>query len=296
MFGKKRTRELLLVSFLLTPALLIFFVYRILPLLWNLVLSFTFWRPAKTPEFAGLEHYNEMIFYDDVFWEALSNTIIYMAGMPIAIALATIVALLVNARVGGRNIYRSAIFISYPMMPVAVGIIWQWLYNERVGLINYVLLSLGIIDDPIAFLQSTTYALPSVMLVGIWQILGFFMIILLTGLQSISQNLYEAAAIDGTSNWRQFWRITFPLLRPSLFLCFVIGVISSFTSFDLIYVMTGGGPGHATELLITYIYKTAFELSSFDYAGALTIMMFVLFLGITLIANRIAGGEAGKIE
>jgi ABC-type sugar transport system permease subunit len=296
MIKTKRTRELLLIGFFLTPALLIFFVYRILPLIWNLALSFTFWRPAQSPEFAGLYHYEEMLFYDDVFWTALGNTLLYMAGMPVAIALATIVALLVNARIGGRNIYRAVIFISYPMMPVAVGIIWQWLYNERVGLINYVLRSLGIIDQPIAFLESTAYALPSVIVVGIWQILGFFMIILLTGLQAIPQNLYEAAAIDGTSAWRSFWRITFPLIRPSLFLCFVIGVISSFTSFDLIYVMTGGGPGHATELLITHIYKTAFELTSFDYAGALTVVMFALFLGITLIVNRFAGGEAGKIE
>ena len=295
MIRRKRTRELLLIGFLLTPALLVFFVYRILPLIWNLVLSFSFWRPATTPEFAGLYHYEEMLFYDDVFWEALGNTLAYMAAMPIAIALAIGVALLVNARIRGRNVYRAIIFISYPMMPVAVGIIWQWLYNEKVGLINYALRSAGLIDQPIAFLENTATALPSVIVVGIWQILGFFMIIILTGLQTIPNSLYEAAAIDGAGPARRFWRITLPLLRPSLFLCFVIGVISSFTSFDLIYVMTGGGPGHATELLITYIYKTAFELTSFDYAGALTVVMFVLFLGITLIANRFSGGEAGKV-
>ncbi|MCB9968370.1 MAG: sugar ABC transporter permease [Geminicoccaceae bacterium] len=131
---------------------------------------------------------------------------------------------------------------------------------------------------------------------AIWQIVGFFMIILLTGLQSIPQNLYEAASIDGASRWSQFWRITLPLLRPSLFLCFVIGIIASFTSFDLIYVMTGGGPGHATELLITYVYKTAFTLTQFDYAGALTIVMFLLFVGIALIGNLLAGGDAGRVD
>lgn len=296
MIARKRTRELLFISFFLTPALLIFFVYRILPLFWNLALSFVYWRPMQTPEFAGLEHFEEMFIYDDVFWTALTNTLIYMASMPLAIAMAMGIALLVNVQIGGRNIYRAIIFMSYPMMPVAVGIIWQWLYNERVGLINYVLRSTGIIDEPIAFLETTSTALPSVIAVGIWQIVGFFMIIILTGLQSIPQNLYEAAAIDGTSTWRRFWRITLPLLRPSLFLCFVVGIISSFTSFDLIYVMTGGGPGHATELLITYIYKQAFELSAFDYAGALTVVMFVMFLGITLIANRLAGGDAGRIQ
>jgi ABC-type sugar transport system permease subunit len=181
-------------------------------------------------------------------------------------------------------------------MVVAVGIIWRWLYDQRVGLINYGLRSAGIIDEPIAFLETFATALPSVIAAAIWQIVGFFMIILLTGLQSIPQNLYEAASIDGASRWSQFWRITLPLLRPSIFLCFVIGIIASFTSFDLIYVMTGGGPGHATELLITYIYKAGFTLTQFDYAGALTVVMFLLFVGIALIGNLLAGGDAGRVD
>ncbi|MCP5371266.1 MAG: sugar ABC transporter permease [Hyphomicrobiales bacterium] len=296
MLFRKRTREMLLVAFFLTPALLVFFVYRIVPLLWNLALSFAFWSPGGSYEFAGLEHYTEMFVYDDVFRTSFVNTLIYMASMPLAIVVALFVALLVNARIRGRNVYRTIVFLSYPMMPVAVGIIWQWLYNEKVGLINYVLQSAGVIDTPIAFLNSTALALPSVIVVGMWQILGFFMIILLTGLQSIPQSLYEAAAIDGAGPTKSFFRITLPLLRPSLFLCFVIGVISSFTSFDLVYVMTEGGPAHATELLITYIYKTAFGLSEFDYAGALTVVMFTLFLSITLILNRFSGGEAGKVD
>jgi ABC-type sugar transport system permease subunit len=134
------------------------------------------------------------------------------------------------------------------------------------------------------------------MVAAIWQIIGFFMIILLTGLQSIPQHLYEAASVDGANHWRQFYRITLPLLRPSVFLCFVIGIIASFTSFDLIYVMTNGGPGHATELLITYIYKAAFTLTQFDYAGALTVVMFLLFVVLALIGNWLVGGDAGKVD
>ena len=157
-------------------------------------------------------------------------------------------------------------------MTVAVGIIWQWLFNEKVGLINYALISLGLIEDGIPFLESFDYALPAVIIASIWQVVGFYMIILLTGLQSIPPNLYEAASIDGASPWQQFRRITLPLLRPSLFLCFVIGIINSFTAFDLIFVMTGGGPGRSTDLLITYIYSSAFRLSKFDYAAAMTVV------------------------
>ena len=237
-----------------------------------------------------------MIVYDDVFREALVNTLVYMGSMPLAIVLALGVALLVNARIRARNIYRTIAFLSYPMMPVAVAIIWQWLYNEKVGLFNYILRSIGLTDRSISFLESTTLALPSVIVVGMWQILGFYMIILLTGLQSIPRNLYESAAIDGAGAVRRFFRITLPLLRPSIFLCIVVAVISTFTSFDLVYVMTGGGPGHATELLITYIYKTAFVLSEFDYAAALTVAMFVLFLAITFVVNRFTGGEVGKVD
>jgi ABC-type sugar transport system permease subunit len=296
MLSRKRHREYFLVWLLLLPALVIFALYRVIPLLWNAVLSFQFWSPTKPAEFAGLYHYEEMFVYDDVFWEALYNTFKYMLTAPIAIVIALVLALMVNSRIRGRGVYRTIIFLSYPLMVVAVGIIWRWLYDQRVGLINYGLRSAGIIDEPIAFLETFATALPSVIAAAIWQIVGFFMIILLTGLQSIPQNLYEAASIDGASRWSQFWRITLPLLRPSIFLCFVIGIIASFTSFDLIYVMTGGGPGHATELLITYIYKAGFTLTQFDYAGALTVVMFLLFVGIALIGNLLAGGDAGRVD
>jgi ABC-type sugar transport system permease subunit len=138
--------------------------------------------------------------------------------------------------------------------------------------------------------------MPAVMVATIWQIVGFFMIILLAGLQSIPPNLHEAAAIDGAGAGQRFLRITVPLLRPSLFLCLVLGIINSFTSFDLIYVMTRGGPNYATELLITYIYRAAFVLSQLDYAAALTVVLFLLLLGVTWAANRASGGEAGAVE
>ena len=122
------------------------------------------------------------------------------------------------------------------------------------------------------------------------------MIILLTGLQNIPQNLYEAAAVDGAGRWPPFWRITLPLLRPSLFLCCVIGISNSFTSFDLIYVMTSGGPGHATELLVTYVYKLGFVQTQFDYAAAVTVVRFVLLSRSPGWRTALTGGNAGAVE
>ena len=293
---RRKTRELFLLWLLLTPSLAIFTLYRIIPLFWNGILSFQFWSPYKPAEFAKLYHYQEMFFYDDAFWRVFWNTVLFMASAPVGIALALGIAVLVNTQVRGRNVYRTIVFMSYPVMTVAVGIIWQWLYNEKVGLINYILISLGVIGRGIPFLQSFELALPSVIVASIWQVIGFYMIILLVGLQIIPSELYESAAIDGASQWMQFRRITLPLLRPSVFLCFVIGIINSFTNFDLIFVMTQGGPAHATDLLITYIYSTAFKLSKFDYAAALTVVNFLFFLALALLANKASGGEAGAVE
>jgi len=293
---RKRTRERIVVACFLLPSLTIFFLYRVLPLAWNVLLSLQHWSPLKPARWAGLDHYEEMLLYDEVFWQALKNTLIFIAVSPLAIALALGIALLVNSNLKGAAIYRSIVFLSYPLMTVAVGIIWRWMYDERGGIINFALRESGLIAKPIPFLQSFDWALPSVIVAEIWQVLGFYMIIILTGLQSIPPHLYEAASIDGAPRWAQFGRITLPLLRPSLFLCAVIGILNSFTSFDLIYIMTNGGPGHATELLITYIYKSGFGQTKFDYAAALTVVQFVLLLALTYLANLVAGGNAGSLE
>jgi ABC-type sugar transport system permease subunit len=293
---RKEVRRSVLVWCFLLPSLLIFLLYRILPLAWNLVLSFQDWSPMRPARWTGLDHYEEMLFYDEVFWGALWNTVLYIASAPLAIALALALALLVNSDIRGRDAYRTVIFISYPLMTVAVAIIWRWMFDERVGLINYVAREAGLVDRPIPFLNSFTWALPSVIAANIWQMLGFYMIVLLTGLQNIPQNLYEAAAIDGAAARHRFRRITLPLLKPSLFLCFVIGMLNSFTSFDLVYVMTGGGPGRATELLVTYIYKLGFVQTKFDYAAAVTVVFFALLVAVAWAANRLSGGNAGAVE
>lgn len=292
----RRGRQWLFAWLLLAPALLIFAAYRVVPLLWNLVLSFNSWAPGDAMQWLGGDHYAEMFVEDETFRVALANTAIFMLTTPVTIVLALGVALLVDTKVIGRGLYRTLIFLPYPMMVVAVGIVWRWLYNDQAGLLNYLLLSWGLIEQPIAFLETTRFALGAVMVAALWQMLGFFVVILLTGLQTIPAHLYEAAHIDGARAHHRFWRITLPLLRPSLFLCVILGVIASFTSFDLVYSMTGGGPGRATELLVTYIYKLAFTLTRFDYAAAVTVVMFTLFLTIALTANRLAGGDAGRVD
>ena len=296
MRASRRARQTALIACFVAPSLLIFVIYRILPLAWNLVLSFQAWSPLYPPSWVGWDNYDEMLRDDDVFWQALWNTLIFLAAQPVAIVLALGVALLVNSDLKGASVYRTIVFLSYPLMTVAVAIIWRWMFNERGGLINYALRQLGIVEQPIAFLDSFAWALPSTIVANTWQVLGFFMIVLLAGLQNIPPHLYEAARVDGAPAYARFWRVTLPMLRPSLFLCVVIGFLNSFSAFDLVYVMTNGGPGHATELLITYIYKQAFNATRFDYAAALTVAQFALLLLLTWIAHRAVGGNAGAIE
>ncbi|MGA3400336.1 MAG: sugar ABC transporter permease [Acetobacteraceae bacterium] len=292
----RRSRQAAVVACFLAPSLLIFVVYRILPLIWNVVLSFEAWSPLRPATWVGWDNYAEMLQDDDVFWTAFWNTVIFLGSQPIAIALALGIALLVNSDLKGASVYRTIVFLSYPLMTVAVAIIWHLMYNEHGGLINYVLRQLGIIHQPIAFLDSFAWALPSTIVANTWQVLGFFMIVLLSGLQNIPPHLYEAARVDGAPARARFFRITLPMLRPALFLCVVIGILNSFSAFDLIYVMTNGGPGHATELLITYIYKQGFGETRFDYAAALTVAQFAMLLVLTWIAHRAVGGNAGAIE
>src|ERR1700743_2426081 len=205
---RRSTRKAVLIWAFLAPSLLIFLLYRILPLGWNILLSFEAWSPLKPAVFIGLDNYQEMFSDDDVFWQALWNTLGIIASAPVGIATALGVALLGNANIRARDVYRTVIFLSYPLMTVAVAIIWRWMFDERVGLINYVARSLYLADQPIPFLNSFTWALPCVIVANIWQMLGFYMIIILTGLQTIPGNLYEAAEIDGANAFRQLLRIT----------------------------------------------------------------------------------------
>ncbi|MDY7027579.1 MAG: sugar ABC transporter permease [Spirochaetota bacterium] len=293
---RKRGVNLTMVYLFLLPSLAIFLLYRVIPIGWNFVLSFQEWKVIGANEWVGFEHYMDM-FRDEVFWQSFRNTLVYFfIGSPLAIVLAVTIATLVNNPMRGRNFYRVVVFLPYPITPVAIAIIWKWLYNKDVGLINYLLREIGLVDRGIPFLQSFTLALPSVIVTSVWQVLGYFVILVLAGLQTIPDDLYESAELDGASPMAQFFRITLPLIRPTVFICFIVGIINSFTVFDMVWVMTRGGPGHATEILMTNIYKNAFTFNKIGFAAAMTVFMFLFLLAVTWYLNRLSGGEAGGVE
>lgn len=274
----------------LVPALAILVTYRLIPLIWNMVLSFENMRYTGETTWVGLENYRQL-FEDPVFAKALFNTILFLGSVPIAVTIALGLALLLNKQFLGSNVFRSMFFLPYITMMVAIAVIWSYMFKTQGGVINYVLQDLGIIENNIRWLSDSWWARVSIIIVHVWKTTGFYLIIILAGLQNISPQIYEVSRIDGASRRQRFLYITLPLLKPTLGVCALVGLVTSFELFDLVQVMTGGGPARSTEILITWIYKQAFEFGNFGYAAVLTIILFVLMAGMSLLGAYLQGGD-----
>jgi len=275
----KRNKRTVIAWTVLLPAVVILMLYRTIPLLWTFVLSFQEMSWAGETSFVGFENYAELL-SDDVFVEALINNVILLGTIPVGIAIALGVALLLNQKFFGSDAFRSLFFLPYILMMVGIAVIWQYIFKTDGGVANYVLLQLGIIEQNISWLGDSTWALFSVFVVHVWKSVGLYLVVLLAGLQTIPQQVYEVARIDGANRRQRFFYITLPLLKPTIGVCILIGMILSFKLFDLIRVMTGGGPGDSTEILITLLYEEAFTNGEFGYAAVLTMVLFVLMLSL----------------
>lgn len=250
------------------------------PLLASLFFSFTNWTGLTTVEWVGVQNFVDLS-QDNLFWTATRNTFFYSFG---AVTLGTIgalvVALLLNQRLPGTTLMRVIYYMPSIASGVAVSILWLWLFNPQVGLVNY-LLSLFGIKGPL-WLASPQWALPALIIKSLWGI-GANMIILLAGLQAIPSSLYEAAKIDGAKQWDEFWNVTLPMLSPVLFYVIVITTIASFQILTDVLVMTQGGPGTATFVYVYYIYQAAFQYLKMGYASALAWILFAIILALTLL-------------
>lgn len=269
---------------LLAPTLVGLLVGTLGPVLAAIGISFANWDVITPPSFAGLENYQRLL-RDPTFSKALLNTVYYVGVMvPVSTVLSLALALLMNQKLRAISWYRTAYFLPVVSSTVAVALVWSWIYSKDFGLLNFVLRSLGM--DPIAWLSSTKWAMPAVIIMGVWGTLGEGMIIFLAGLQSISQTYYEAAEVDGASGWQKLWRITLPLITPSLFFYFIITMINAFQTFEQIYIMTRGGPVNSTTTIVYYIYRNAFRNFKMGYASAQAIVLFAIIMVLTLIYWR----------
>ena len=269
----------------LTPNLLGFLVFTMIPIGVGIGMSFFKWDGANDPVFIGLANFARM-FTDSKFQNALQVTFLYTAlTVPVTIVLSLLVASLLTANIRFTTLYRSVFFFPYIASIVAVAIVWQFLYHAEMGPINEFLRSIGIADPP-RWTSSKDTALVAVAIMNIWRSVGYYMVLYIAGIVGIPAVYYEAAAVDGANVWQKFWHITLPMLSPTTFFIVIISIINSFQSFTPIYVMTGGGPGTATQVLVFRIYEEAFVLSNFGYASAMAFVLFLIVLLFTIFQFR----------
>jgi multiple sugar transport system permease protein len=262
---------------------LIIFTYG--PVLAAFGLSFTKGDYISTPKWIGLDNYRA-IWADKLFWQAMRNTLYYVAGVvPAGMVLSLLLALAMNQKLRGIVFFRSIFFLPTISSSVAISLMWLWIYNPEFGVLNYLLSQIGI-KGP-AWLSSSDWAMPAVMIMAVWRGLGYNMLIYLAGLQGIPDVYYEAAAIDGAGSWAKFWNITVPLLSPTTFMLLILSLIGAFQVFEYTYVMTGGGPVYATLTLVLHVYNNAFRNFVMGYASALAYVLFFILLGLTIIQFRL---------
>jgi multiple sugar transport system permease protein len=263
------------------PNMVLFLVFMIIPLIMSAYYSLTKWGGMGKPKFIGFQNYITL-FHDDVFSISLWNTLKYtLLTVPLLMALALFFAIFLNQNMKLRGFFRSAIYAPAVVSMVAAGMVFLWMFNPQIGLINYVIKSMG--GTPIDWLNDTNYALTMIVISTLWNRTGYNMVIYIAGLQGISPDYYEAATIDGANRFQQFRYITMPLLRSSHVFILITCVIYSFRSFDLIYVMTKGGPLNSTKTLVVYIYNMAFEKNQYGLASAAGMVLFLILLIFTLI-------------
>ena len=271
----------------LAPDLIGTLVFAVGPVLAALALGLFAWDVLTPPRFAGLDNYRQLLFDDPVFRQVLLNTTYYVLGtVPLRTVLALLLAIALNQQIRGMSLFRAAFFLPTITSAVAAATVWRWIYEPNFGLLNSVLYTIGI-DHPPAWISSATWAMPALILLGVWQGLGFQMVIFLAGLQAIPAHLYEAAAIDGATWWDRFRYITVPLISPTTFFVLVISVIGSYQVFDQAFILTEGGPGYATTTLVYYIYNYAFQFFKMGYAAAIAWVLFAIVFVLTVIQFRL---------
>lgn len=269
----------------LLPNLIGFMVFTFLPVLAALLISFTNWDLLRPATWVGIDNYVRLS-QDPLFHRVLRNTVVYVLGtVPVQMILALLIALALNQRIPGQTFFRTAYFMPVVASTVAVALVWRWIFHADFGLLNSFLFMIGVTNPP-NWLSSTRWALPAIIIMSIWQQIGFSMVLFLAGLQGVPVTLHEAAKIDGASSLQRFWFITIPMLSSTTFFVLVISIINSFQVFDQAFIMTEGGPANATNTLVFNIYRYAFQFFQMGYAAAMAWVLFAIIFVVTLVQFR----------
>lgn len=283
---KKSIRTNLIGYSFVIPNFIGYFIFIFIPVCFSFILSVMKWDGSDAPmEFVALENFKKL-FSDSTFIISLKNTVWYAAfTVPLTLVAALAIAILLNSKIKGIIAYRTVFFFPYVASLVAVGAVWNMLFQPEFGPINEFLKFIGV-ENPPKWCASTEWAMWVIIIVSVWKYMGYYMVVYLAALQGISKDLYEAAGIDGATGLKKIWYITIPMLTPTTFFVVIMLTIQCFKVFDLIYVMTGGGPGRSTNVLVNHIYNAAFVDYKFGYASASAMVLFAIVLVITLIQLR----------
>ena len=291
----RRLKELPTALLFLLPAIAILGTFNFYPALYSLYLSFYEWNgTAPTKEAVGLTNYSRLLGSGE-FWNSLRVTVLYAGGMTvISLALGMLVASLLNGPIRGRAFYRALYFLPVVTPTVAAGVVWKYLLDPSQGVVNRSLETFGI-GGP-NWLSDPRWALLAVVVVGVWKRVGFNMVVYLAALQGIPRTYYEASKLDGASTWQVFRFITLPLLGPSTFFLSITALIDAFQVFDLVYVMTAGGPLGSTDVLGFYLYRYGFRYYELGFASAVAYVMFLLIFVVTVIQFRLSRGGGADAQ
>ncbi|MFQ6171580.1 carbohydrate ABC transporter permease [Oryzobacter sp. R7] len=276
----------------IAPAALGLVTFYLWPTVRGLYLSFTEFSLFGSPELIGFDNY-VAIAQDALFWNSMKVTLWYVV---LNIGFQTVIALglaVLMHRLTKSGIIRGSILLPYLIAPVIAALLWFWMLDYQIGIVNSFLEWSGI--GRIAFFGNESWAIPTIAFVNVWKHMGYTALLIFAGLQTIPTSVYEAAAVDGSTEWKTFWRITLPLLRPVLVLVLIITVTGSFQVFDTVAVTTGGGPGNASRVIQVYIVERAFERSDFGYAAALSAVLFVILAVVAWAQNKFLGGNESDL-
>lgn len=266
------------------PWIVGFLVFTLGPMLVSLYLSFTEWDLFTAPSFIGFENYIELIRYDDVFHEAIYNTLYYsLISVPLGMLLSLMFAYLLNKPLRGMRFFRTAIYLPALVPVVATTLVFSWMFAPTAGLINQALAFFGIIGP--AWLLSEVWVKPALIIMSLWGV-GGGIVLLLAGMRGIPEELYEAASLDGASSFYQFWRITVPMLSPVIFFNLVMSVIGSLQTFTQVYLLTSGGPDDASTMIVPYLFDNGFRYYDMGYASAIAWLLFLMVLVFTALVFR----------
>jgi multiple sugar transport system permease protein len=276
----------------LSPWIIIFAIFTLYSVSFSFYLSFHEWNILEPDKpFVGLDNYIRL-FQDERFYQALWNTILFTGiGVPLGLVAGLLVALLLNTKVNGQGLYRTLYYIPVITPLVVSAVIWKWIYQGDYGLLNYYLLRLGIIKEKLLWLADPDLAMPALILMGVWGGVGGTMVLYLAGLQSIPEELYDAARVDGANGLQKLLYITVPLLAPTTFFILITSIIGSFQSFAHIYIMTGGGPLRRTTVIGYYLYEKGFRHFEMGYASAMAYVLFAIIFIFTLLQLRFTKGD-----